>query len=574
MQNPKTIFSLICTFVFLCSLSLNAQVDSLQGKSYEELITLFEATMHTNATSAEIYAQEAYQKANILKDQKKIGTALYAIAASKYYLGKYEETLQYTDKSLQIAKAIENNKLLFDNYTLEGNAYSNLKEEFKALDQYLLAKKYADLLQEPINIITVSVNIAYLKKLHYDHQEALEILKENLIQVEKIPENHPRKQLYERILLMNIADTYLRINNPIEAARYNDIAMNSCENDELNTACVVILMNDAIIKYQKQEYDKAIEISTEVKNSFLTLKSENMTVTPYFYLGKSFYKKKQYKKAIENLEKAIQLSIDKDVAFTDQKEAHKILYQAYTELGNTEKAKENFNHYSTLDVKNDSINMQLNNTIHKKYDIVPLQDEVALLDSTNQKQRKLTKYLYISLAFLVVFLVGFFIWFKRKQGQNKLRFQKLLVKIDALEQQKKETNSQEEVSKEHTNPVTDENVLQILKGLEAFEEKEWYLRQDCTLSYVAKKLKTNTSYLSNVINTYKEKPFRSYLSELRINAALIKLKNDDKLRSYTIKAIANEFGFKRSETFSRVFKAHTEMYPSDYIKSLENQKNK
>lgn len=574
MQNSKTIFSLICVFVLLYSLSLNAQVDSLQGKSYEELITLFEATMHTNATSAEIYAKEAYQKANILKDPKKIGTALYSIAASKYYLGKYEETLQYTDKSLRIAKAIENNKLLFDNYTLEGNAYSNLKEEFKALDQYLLAKKYADLLQEPINIITVSVNIAYLKKLHYDHQEALEILKENLIQVEKIPENHPRKLLYERILLMNIADTYLRINNPTEAARYNDIAMNSCENDKLNTACVVILMNDAIIKYQKQEYDKAIEISTEVKNSFLMLKSENMAVTPYFYLGKSFYKKKEYEKAIENIEKAIQLSIDKDVAFTDQKEAHKILYQAYTELGNTEKAKENFNHYSTLDVKNDSINVQLNNTIHKKYDIVPLQDEVALLDSNNQKQRKLTKYLYISLAFLVVFLVGFFMWFKRKQGQNKLRFQRLLVKIDALEQQKKESVTPEVTSKENTNPVTDENVLQILKGLEAFEEKELYLRQDCTLSYVAKKLKTNTSYLSNVINTYKEKPFRSYLSELRINAALIKLKNDDKLRSYTIKAIANEFGFKRSETFSRVFKAHTEMYPSDYIKSLENQKNK
>ena len=166
----------------------------------------------------------------------------------------------------------------------------------------------------------------------------------------------------------------------------------------------------------------------------------------------------------------------------------------------------------------------------------------------------------------------FFSWFKRKQHQNKIRFQQLLLKIEQLEKPK--TKILPEVSiKETSNPVTDENALQILKDLENFEEKELYLRQDCTLGYVAKKLKTNTTYLSSVINTYKEKPFKSYLSELRINAALIKLKNDKKLRSYTIKAIAEEFGFKRSETFSRAFKAQTDMYPSYYIKSLQNQKD-
>jgi AraC-like DNA-binding protein len=169
-------------------------------------------------------------------------------------------------------------------------------------------------------------------------------------------------------------------------------------------------------------------------------------------------------------------------------------------------------------------------------------------------------------------LIGFFIWFKRKQHQNKTRFQQLLLKIEKLEEPKEKVVP-ETLIKETSNPVTDENALQILKALAIFEEKELYLRQDCTLGYVAKKAKTNTTYLSNVINTYKEKPFKSYLSELRINAALIKLKNDEKLRSYTIKAIAEEFGFKRSETFSRAFKAQTDVYPSYYIKSLQNQKN-
>jgi len=202
---------------------------------------------------------------------------------------------------------------------------------------------------------------------------------------------------------------------------------------------------------------------------------------------------------------------------------------------------------------------------NKEEDIAPLQEEIDSLG-------KYTKYLYGLLIVLLLSLIGFFIWFKRKQLQNKTRFQELLLQIEKLEQPKEKVVP-ETISKETSNPVTDENALQILKALEIFEEKELYLRQDCTLAYVAKKAKTNTTYLSNVINTYKEKPFKSYLSELRINAALIKLKNDEKLRSYTIKAIAEEFGFKRSETFSRAFKAQTDVYPSYYIKSLQNQKN-
>ncbi|MEM6687150.1 MAG: helix-turn-helix domain-containing protein, partial [Bacteroidota bacterium] len=104
--------------------------------------------------------------------------------------------------------------------------------------------------------------------------------------------------------------------------------------------------------------------------------------------------------------------------------------------------------------------------------------------------------------------------------------------------------------------------------LDAFEEKDEYLVQGCTLIYVAEKLNSNTTYLSKVINTYKGKTFNAYLNELRINKALLKLKSDVKLRSYTIQGIAEEFGFKRQETFSRAFKQQTGIYPSQYLKKL------
>ena len=85
---------------------------------------------------------------------------------------------------------------------------------------------------------------------------------------------------------------------------------------------------------------------------------------------------------------------------------------------------------------------------------------------------------------------------------------------------------------------------------------------------MAEKLETNATYLSKVINRYKRKSYTAYITELRINTALVKLKNDKKLQSYTIKAIAEEFGYKRQETFSRAFKAYTGIHPSQYLKNL------
>ena len=85
---------------------------------------------------------------------------------------------------------------------------------------------------------------------------------------------------------------------------------------------------------------------------------------------------------------------------------------------------------------------------------------------------------------------------------------------------------------------------------------------------MAEKLETNTSYLSKTINIYKGKSYTTYITELRIDAALIKLKNSKTLQSYNMTAIAAEFGFKRQETFSKAFKAHTGIYPSQFLKNL------
>jgi AraC-like DNA-binding protein len=111
-----------------------------------------------------------------------------------------------------------------------------------------------------------------------------------------------------------------------------------------------------------------------------------------------------------------------------------------------------------------------------------------------------------------------------------------------------------------------------LNALEKFEQKKQYLDLNCDLAFVAKKAKTNKAYLSKVVHAEKQQNFIQYITSLRINYALEKLEEDKLFRSYDIKSIAAELGFKSPDSFSRAFKNKTGIYPSYYIKNINKIK--
>ncbi len=104
-------------------------------------------------------------------------------------------------------------------------------------------------------------------------------------------------------------------------------------------------------------------------------------------------------------------------------------------------------------------------------------------------------------------------------------------------------------------------------ALHQFENENQYL-EVITLAELAKKLDSNTTYLSKFINDSKGQNFSQYLNELRIKYIVGQLKVDSKLRSYTIKAIAEEVGYGTAQSFSKAFFQQTGIYPSYFIKKL------
>lgn len=85
-------------------------------------------------------------------------------------------------------------------------------------------------------------------------------------------------------------------------------------------------------------------------------------------------------------------------------------------------------------------------------------------------------------------------------------------------------------------------------------------RTDLTLQTVAKRLNVNYSYLSRLIKKETGKNFTDMLWEYRIEAAKIKLLNED-LKSYEV---AYAVGFKDAGHFSMLFKKMTGLTPSNY----------
>ena len=111
----------------------------------------------------------------------------------------------------------------------------------------------------------------------------------------------------------------------------------------------------------------------------------------------------------------------------------------------------------------------------------------------------------------------------------------------------------------------------LLQRLQDFEKTTDYIRPDISLQNLAKKLDTNTKYLSEIINKHKQKNFNTYINELRINYITDKLKENTVYRNYQIKFLAEESGFSTHSAFAAAFKAVNGLSPAHYIQLLNHK---
>lgn len=93
-----------------------------------------------------------------------------------------------------------------------------------------------------------------------------------------------------------------------------------------------------------------------------------------------------------------------------------------------------------------------------------------------------------------------------------------------------------------------------------------YHKLNFNIEDIADALKTNTRYISQVINETFELNFFNFVNNYRIEEAKEILKSKDS-EKYTIEGVAKMVGFNSKSSFNNAFKRSTGLTPSEFKKN-------
>lgn len=244
---------------------------------------------------------------------------------------------------------------------------------------------------------------------------------------------------------------------------------------------------------------------------------------------------------------------------------YNIMTQCYNERNDTKNAYRYAQKSLELIQSIEGIKSKSLNFLHN-YDLNKIKEE-------SNKVIASKNYFKISLfGILILFAVVVYVFYYYYKNQKEKHYRFLKI-IQDLKESKTSEISILQIDKTEPQPkqtLDEELIEKIAQGLKKLELKETFLDTNFKLAFVAKKLNTNTAYLSQYFNQVMQKTFSEYTQELRIHYVLQKLKDAPYFRKYTLQAIAEEVGYKDANTLVRVFKKQTGLTPNYYIEKLEN----
>jgi len=560
----KQLFSLLtCIFCFLA----NAQVTQQQLKavSVDSLKNGFHTYQTTDVKIAKEYVKALLSRT--AKDEMSLKTdTIHSKLAYLYSaLRKKDSALYHIDNAL---KEVEKDEKLFSEYLYQkGGIYYEFGAYTKAIEYYTEVSEIAKRNNDQLTQANLANDIALIKTQIGQSADALQLVKKTLPFYEDLVSK--KEDVQHRIsyvnALMTISDIYTNLyidtrkhnTKYLDSAHYyNNIAIDKSLQYKDDIGFAISLRLRGIIHHEEGNIEQSTTDLIKAEELFQNLNHPSRLLMIYLYRGKNFYAVEDYEKALTYFQKTEQLVQETNADFPDLQELYILMAKSYGQKNDLENATKYHNLFHQHDTRNDDLNQQSKEKLYEKYDIVAFKDKIDALENDLTKKN----YTYsIILGGMLLLMVGIILYYKQKQLQNKRQFQKI---VTALEQKSTQKSSPKKLN------ISEENISKILKGLEEFEKNELFLKKNCSLNFVANKINTNSTYLSKVIQTHKHKKFIQYITDLRIEYALEKLKNDKKFRAYNIKSIAAELGYNSPESFSKDFKRRTKLYPSYYIKKM------
>ncbi len=491
------------------------------------------------------------------KDEKIQSEAYHQLGKVNGVKGNHLEAIRFYDKGIGIAKKINYKEYLIELIVVKGNAFYHLNKNVDALNSYLNALELTDAPNYNSYQWIILMNLALLKQRNGNFEEATTLFKNSLDLAYKYPNTNKTVQTNTVAnILMNLGEAYLKRKLLDSSIYFNQIGLKkSLVYNNLQTSSNLLkLIGKAY--YEKGNYDKAITELKKAKTSVLSIGNPIIENEIYLLLGLSYFKIKEFDISIFQLEKCItQYKEEKEnISIATYQEACIALAKIYNEKENIKQSKIFYEKYIAV---NNSLKEQETTFLKEYYknDVAQLKSEINTYQSRISKQQL---YLIISILFIILLSLATY--------NYKSSLKNILLKTN------KPANLTNKTNKSETIIIDSKKVTSIIKELKKLEKEEFYIHKNCNLYTTAKKLNTNTSYLSKIMNEVKKQSFNAYLNDLRIQYAIDKIHTDKTFRSYSIKSIAEEIGYKSANSFSKYFKIKTGSFPSAFIKHLKQQK--
>ncbi|MCT2407389.1 helix-turn-helix domain-containing protein [Chryseobacterium antibioticum] len=550
--------------------SQNNLTDSLKTYSYNDLSQKFYSYNNSNEIrNAKIISKYYLKKAKSEKNQEQISEGYVMM----HFNENLPNALKYLDSLQIITKNSDKDYYPARIYLLRGNLYSKFYNVKTALGNYVLTLDHAREKGNKRQIAFAEISIAYLNNYIGKYRDAANTLRHYLYNTDYLD-----KKDYDNIRV-NLVDTYIEINK-IDSARIlieEGLLFNS-ENGNTNQY-YGYLLESGFYNLKIKKYHIAIENLIRCKKYFFTtnnIKNQSYTL---LFLGQSYVGLKETEKAIETfiqLDSHIQQSKH---LFPELREVYPYLINYYKEKNDKEKQLYFIEKFLKIDQILDSQFRYISRELPRRYDKPRLLKEKENIIN-ELKNRK--RFFYFSvLVLLLILLIFIFLYRKSKKAEKQHRkiAQDLIYFVNE-NKIKRETisinetfsdNFQEQgtIEDKTTKTISQDVAQNILKELENFEAKEQFINKGITLGSLAKKIRTNSKYLSEIINTYKGKNFTGYINDLRIDYAIKRLAEDRKFRSYKISSIAEELGYNTEQAFTLAFKKRTGTPLSIYLKEVE-----
>ncbi|WP_234859393.1 AraC family transcriptional regulator [Aquimarina aquimarini] len=529
-------------------------LDSLSHKTFDELWGLF-IEHHKDSVFTKKLSKIYLDRAKSKRDSIQIANGYRMLF--EINVNNPKVALMYTDSMINVTRNVKDENYPARAYLLKGYLLQRLERYNEALASYLISKKHAEINKNMDHIVALKHNIASLKTILGKDKEALETYKKNLNLLLTQDTVHKFRSHYIATLC-KLSDSYNLFKKYDTAHFYLKKGIATTLSGGVPHFYPDLLSSYGVNSYFRKEYPTALD---SLKKS-LTLSKKNPytnVLVTYLYLGKTLLKLEQEEEAITYFKK-IDSAVHVSNYTLKEREAFTLLidyYKKNNDKGNQLKIMEKLIKLdSSFTIKYKKLNID----IVKKYDNVKLiKDKELLIDSIKSQSRMMIykSWFFGGLIFILISLGYFYYYKKRKATHERLR------NTDDSEDKK--------VRKTKDIDLAPELKVEILKKLEEFEKNKIFLRNDLTLSIVAKKLKTNSTYLSKIINIDKQKNFSNYINDLRIEHCIKLIKEDKRFKQYSVRSMAKEVGFNNIQSFVKAFYKKNGCNPAEYIKNIDNQ---